>query len=174
MNDFGHRMLNRFHRGLLAISGGRIGSTLGSMPVVELHTVGRESGEHRSAMLTAPVHDHGRYVLVASKAGGPRHPSWYLNLVANPDVELTVRGRTLPMHARTATAAERAELWPRITREYRGYAGYQRRDEARDPGHHLRTAPRHRALARRSRSVNPAPLALAHTYVCRRRGVAPS
>ena len=42
MNDFGHRMLNRFHRGLLAISGGRIGSTLGSMPVVELHTVGRE------------------------------------------------------------------------------------------------------------------------------------
>jgi deazaflavin-dependent oxidoreductase (nitroreductase family) len=120
-------MLNRFHRGLLAVSGWRIAATLGSMPVVELHTVGRTSGERRSAMLTAPVRDEGRYVLVASKAGGPRHPSWYLNLVANPDVELTIGGRTLPMHARTATAAERAELWPRITREYRGYAGYQRR-----------------------------------------------
>ena len=133
MNDFGHRMLNRFHRGLLAISGGRIGSTLGSMPVVELHTVGRESGKRRSAMLTAPVHDGDRYVLVASKAGGPRHPSWYLNLVANPDVELTVRGRTVPMHARTATAAERAELWPRITHQYRGYAGYQRKTKREIP-----------------------------------------
>lgn len=127
MNDFGHRMLNRFHHGLLAISGGRFGSTLASMPVVELHTVGRASGERRSAILTAPVHDGERYVLVASKGGSPRHPSWYLNLVADPAVELTVRGRTLPMHARTATAAERADLWPQITREYRGYAAYQRK-----------------------------------------------
>ena len=103
------------------------------MPVVELHTVGRESGKPRSAMLTAPVHDGDRYVLVASKAGGPRHPFWYLNLVANPDVELTVRGRTVPMHARTATAAERAELWPRITREYGGYAGYQRKTKREIP-----------------------------------------
>lgn len=97
------------------------------MPVVELHTTGRTSGERRSAMLTAPVHDDGRYVLVASKGGDPRHPSWYLNLVADPEVELTIDGRTVPMHARTATPAERAELWPRITREYRGYAGYQRK-----------------------------------------------
>lgn len=127
MNDFGHRLSNRLHRGLLKISGGRIGSRFGSMPVVELHTIGRSSGERRSAMLTAPVHENGRYVLVASKGGDPRHPSWYLNLVANPDVELTIGGRTLPMHARTATPDERADLWPRITREYRGYAGYQRK-----------------------------------------------
>jgi deazaflavin-dependent oxidoreductase (nitroreductase family) len=127
MNDFGHRLINRVHRGLLRISGGRIGSRFGSMPVVELHTIGRTSGERRSAMLTAPVHEDGRYVLVASKGGDPRHPSWYLNLVANPEVELRVGGRTIPMHARTATPAERADLWPRITRAYRGYAGYQRR-----------------------------------------------
>ena len=127
MNDFGYRMLNRFHRGLLAVSGGRIGSTLGSMPVVELHTIGRSSGRRRSVVLTAPVHGDDRWVLVASKGGDPRHPSWYLNLVAQPDVELTVRGRTLPMRAHTATAAERAELWPRIVGQYSGYAGYQRR-----------------------------------------------
>jgi deazaflavin-dependent oxidoreductase (nitroreductase family) len=127
MNDFGHRLINRVHRGLLRISGGRIGSRFGSMPVVELHTIGRTSGERRSAMLTAPVHEDGRYVLVASKGGDPRHPSWYLNLVKNPHVEVTVGGRTVPMRARTATPAERAELWPRITRAYRGYAGYQRK-----------------------------------------------
>ena len=127
MNDFGYRMMNRFHRGLLAMSGGRIGSTVGSMPVVELHTIGRASGKPRRTMLTAPIHGDGRYVLVASKGGGPRHPSWYRNLVANPDVELKVRGRILPLRARTATAAERAELWPRIVSEYPAYAGYQRK-----------------------------------------------
>lgn len=133
VKDFGHRMLNRFHRGLLAVSGGRIGSTLGSMPVVELHTVGRTSGERRSAMLTAPVHGNGKYVLVASKGGDRRHPAWYLNLVADPDVELTVGGQTLPMRARTADAQERALLWPRVTREYRGYAGYQRKTSREIP-----------------------------------------
>lgn len=127
MNDFGYRMMNRFHRLMLAVSGGRLGSTLGTMPVVELHTIGRLSGKRRSVMLTAPVHGDGQYILVASKGGDPRHPSWYVNLAAHPDVELTVGGRTIPMHARTATAAERAELWPRITREYGGYAGYQRK-----------------------------------------------
>ena len=127
MNDFGFRMMNRFHRALLAVSGGRIGGTIGSMPVVELHTIGRSSGARRRTMLTAPLHEDGRYVLVASKGGNPRHPAWYTNLVAHPDVELTVAGRTIPMRARTATPEERAELWPAITREYRGYAGYQRK-----------------------------------------------
>ena len=133
MNDFGHRLINRFHRGLLAVTGGRIGSRFGSMPVVELHTIGRTSGERRSAMLTAPVREDGRYVLVASKGGDSRHPSWYVNLVANPDVELTVDGRTVPMRARTATPTERAELWPRITRAYPGYAGYQRKTTRQIP-----------------------------------------
>lgn len=127
MNDFGYRTMNRFHRALLAVSRGRIGGTIGSMPVVELHTVGRSSGRRRSTVLTAPVHEGGRYVLVASKGGEPRHPSWYLNLVAHPEVELTVKRRTIPMRARTASPQERAELWPRITRAYRGYAGYQRK-----------------------------------------------
>lgn len=127
--DFGHRMLNRLHRGLLAVTGGRLGWRIGPMPVVELHTVGRTSGARRSVMLTAPVHDGDAYVLVASKGGDDRHPAWYLNLLAHPDVELTIGGTTVPMRARTASAAERAELWPRITRAYRGYAGYQRKTD---------------------------------------------
>ncbi|RZU66145.1 deazaflavin-dependent oxidoreductase (nitroreductase family) [Microterricola gilva] len=119
--------MNLAHRGVIAASGGRIGWTIGPMPVVELHTIGRSSGKRRSAMLTAPVHESDRYVLVASKGGDDRHPQWYLNLVANPDVEITVRTRTLPMRARTATAAEKAELWPRIIAVNPGYAGYQRK-----------------------------------------------
>ncbi|KFF59253.1 nitroreductase [Cryobacterium sp. MLB-32] len=123
--DLGMRIMNGFHRTLLAVSRGRLGWTIGPMPAVELHTIGRSSGERRSTMLTAPVHGDGRYVLVASKGGDDRNPNWYLNLVAHPEVELTIRGSTIPMRARTATPVEKAELWPQIVAAYSGYAAYQ-------------------------------------------------
>jgi deazaflavin-dependent oxidoreductase (nitroreductase family) len=66
---------------------------------------------------------------VASKGGDDRNPDWYGNLVADPDVEVTVDGTTRPMRARTATADEKAELWPTVTQAYKGYAAYQRRTE---------------------------------------------
>ena len=129
LTDLLMKALNAVHRGVLIVSGGRVGRTIGSMPAVELHTIGRSSGKRRSTMLTAPVHGNGRYVLVASKGGDDRNPQWYLNLVANPDVELTVDGTTVPMRARTASAEEKAELWPGIVATYRGYAGYQHKTE---------------------------------------------
>jgi deazaflavin-dependent oxidoreductase (nitroreductase family) len=131
VKDLGFRAMSRAHKALLIVSGGLIGWSLGSIPVVELHTIGRSSGRRRSTMLTAPVHGDGRYVLVASKGGDARHPQWYLNLVANPDIELTVKGRTMPMRARTASREEKAELWPAIVAAYRGYESYQRKT-ARD------------------------------------------
>jgi deazaflavin-dependent oxidoreductase (nitroreductase family) len=133
MNDFVFRMVNRAHRALLAVTRGHLGSRIASMPVIELHTVGRRSGARRSVVLTAPLREAGRYVLVASKGGEPRHPHWYSNLVANPDVEITDRGRTLPMRARTAEPAERSELWPEIVRVHPGYAGYQRKTSREIP-----------------------------------------
>ena len=127
LTDLQMKTMSLAHRGLLTLSGGRIGWSIGSIPAVELHTIGRSSGKRRSTMLTAPVHGSGRYVLVASKGGDDRNPQWYLNLVANPDVELTVRGRTTRMSARTATSEEKAELWPKIVAAYHGYEGYQRK-----------------------------------------------
>lgn len=119
-------MLERGHRSLLKLTGGRWPRRVMGMEAVELHTVGRKSGLPRSTMLTAPICDDGTLVLVASKGGHTDHPDWYKNLVANPEVEITRSGRTEPMHARTASAAEKAELWPRIVTAYKGYAGYQR------------------------------------------------
>ncbi len=117
--------MNIGHRALLAITRGRKGWTIGPMPAVELHTIGRVSGVRRATMLTSPVHGDGRWVLVASKGGDDRDPEWYRNLVANPDVDLTVRGTTRAMHARTATPQEKAELWPQIVKVNPGYASYQ-------------------------------------------------
>ena len=125
--------MNFAHRTLLAVSGGRLGGKVMGMTSVELHATGRTSGRRRSVMLTAPIFEADRVVLVASKGGDDRDPDWYRNLVANPDVELTSRGTTRPMRAHTADQAERAELWPRIVATYGGYADYQKRTDREIP-----------------------------------------
>jgi len=131
--DLGMKMMNHIHRSIRVVSGGRLGNRVFGMTTVELRTVGRTSGQSRRVLLTAPVHDDGRTVLVASKGGDDRHPDWYLNLVADPDVELTIDGRSFPMRARTASGPERAELWPTIVGRYGGYAGYQKRTDREIP-----------------------------------------
>jgi deazaflavin-dependent oxidoreductase (nitroreductase family) len=123
------RGMNLVHRAALRATGGRLGKQVFGMPAVELHTTGRRSGQRRSVMLTAPILEPNRVVLVASKGGDDRHPDWYRNLVDEPDVELTIDGEIVPMRARTVDPAEKAELWPTIVAAYKGYAGYQRRTE---------------------------------------------
>lgn len=123
------KTMNVVHRAALRATGGRLGTKVFGMPAVELHTTGRKSGQRRSVMLTAPILEPGRVVLVASKGGDDRHPDWYRNLVDQPDVEITQDGDTKPMRARTADPAEKAELWPTIVAAYKGYAGYQRRTD---------------------------------------------
>lgn len=133
LTDLGMKGMNLGHRAILKASGGRLLREPFGMPTVELHTIGRKSGQRRSTMLTAPVHSSDRVVLVASKGGDDRDPLWYGNLVANPDVELTIKGETTPWTARTAGDDERDELWPQITAAYKGYAGYQKRTERKIP-----------------------------------------
>jgi deazaflavin-dependent oxidoreductase (nitroreductase family) len=129
--DAGLKAVNQTHRAILHLSGGRVLTSPFGMPAVELHVTGRKSGQRRTTMLTAPSIDDQRVVLVASKGGDDRDPDWYRNLLANPDVELTVvkTGETRHMRARVATAAEKAEMWPTIVAAYRGYAGYQKRTQ---------------------------------------------
>jgi deazaflavin-dependent oxidoreductase (nitroreductase family) len=125
--DIALRTMNQVHRAILSASGGRVLGSAFGMPVVELQTVGRTSGLSRSTMLTAPVVDGDRIVLVASKGGDDRDPDWYRNLVAHPEVELTMTGQHRLMRARRASPEEKADLWPRVVAAYQGYAGYQRR-----------------------------------------------
>jgi deazaflavin-dependent oxidoreductase (nitroreductase family) len=123
------KVVTTFHRTVFDLSKGLVGGRIAGMEVVKLTTIGRRSGKRRDTMLTAPIVDDSRVVLVASKGGAPRHPAWYVNLRANPAVEVTRRGRRRAMVARTATAAEKAELWPRIVDAYGGYGAYQRRTD---------------------------------------------
>lgn len=121
------RTMNLVHRTLLTLSGGRVGATLGNMPVYEVTTTGRVTGQARRVMLTVPVQHDDTYILVASKGGDDRDPDWYRNMIANP--EFTIKpvdgGGPITLIARTASAEEKAELWPQIVATYRGYGGYQ-------------------------------------------------
>lgn len=126
--DLALKAMNAVHRGLLWVSRGKWGNTFSGMPSLELTTIGRKSKRPHSVMLTAPLIDGDTIVVVASRGGDPVHPAWYLNLRDNPQVEVSVRGGPRQrMTARTATAEERAELWPKVTAQYHGYAAYQRR-----------------------------------------------
>jgi deazaflavin-dependent oxidoreductase (nitroreductase family) len=126
--------MNAAHRLLIAATGGRVGHDAMGMPVLELTTVGRRSGEPRTVMLTAPMQEGEAYVVVASRGGDDKHPAWFLNLRDQPDVEVAVKGGTRePMHARIADPELRARLWPQIAERYRNYAGYQRKTDREIP-----------------------------------------
>lgn len=125
--DAGFRALNAFHRRVLRLTGGRVGSRAFGMEVVELETVGRRSGSPHVATLTVPVSDGPALVLVASKWGDDRDPDWLRNILADGRVVVTRRRRREEMSARVATAEERDALWPRVVAAYRPYAAYQRR-----------------------------------------------
>ena len=125
--DAGFKVMNGVHRGIFAATGGRFPRTLLGMAAVELRTIGRKTGQTRTTMLTSPIHDDTRVVLVASKGGDDRDPQWYRNLSANPDVEVLIDGATRKMRARTASPAEKTALWPDIVAAYKYYDSYQKR-----------------------------------------------
>jgi deazaflavin-dependent oxidoreductase (nitroreductase family) len=131
--DAALKAMNATHRAILRVSNGRLLNSVFGMPSVELHTVGRRSGNAHSTMLTAPIVEDDRVVLVASKGGDDRDPDWFKNLQANPDVELTIDGRRREVRARVATSTERSEMWPQVVSAYKGYAGYQRRTDREIP-----------------------------------------
>jgi deazaflavin-dependent oxidoreductase (nitroreductase family) len=89
-----------------------------------LTTTGRTSGEPRSTPLIYGTagDDH---VIVASKGGDPKHPGWYLNLTADPEVDVQVRAEKFHARARTATAEERTELWKLMSSIWPQYDEYQ-------------------------------------------------
>jgi F420H(2)-dependent quinone reductase len=106
------------------LSGGKIGGIRGT-EVLLLTTTGRRSGKRRTTPLIY-IRDGQALVVVASFGGSDVHPAWYLNLEANPDVEVKIRREgSRPMRARRATPAESERLWPELTKVFGGYAAYR-------------------------------------------------
>jgi deazaflavin-dependent oxidoreductase (nitroreductase family) len=133
-SDLTFKTMNAVHRGVLKLSGGRLGWQLLSMPVLELTTKGRKSGQPRTVTLTSPLQEGTSIVVVASRGGDDQHPAWFLNLRDDPDVEVSVKGEPKRrMRARVASPEERARLWPRLTADHKNYAGYQTKTQREIP-----------------------------------------
>jgi deazaflavin-dependent oxidoreductase (nitroreductase family) len=101
-------------------------------PILILTTTGRRSGEPRLRPLIFGE-DDGRYVVVASQGGAPRHPDWYLNLRDDPDVHVQIRGERFAARARTAEGEERERLWRRMAEIWPPYDDYRRRTDREIP-----------------------------------------
>jgi len=114
-------------------TGGRLGAKFpGGAPVGLLTTTGRKSGEPRTTPLIY-LADGERIVLVASQGGLPRNPLWYENLAAHPGVGFRTPRSDRRYRAHTASAAEKAALWPRLVALYRDYDDYQKRTDREIP-----------------------------------------
>ena len=133
-SDLTLKAMNAVHRAALKVTGGRLGWTVASMPALELTTTGRRSGKPRTVMLTSPLQEGSTLVVVASRGGDDNAPLWYLNLCANPAVDVSFQGAPVKrMRARVASAEERARLWPLVIADHRNYADYQTRTQREIP-----------------------------------------
>lgn len=97
-----------------------------------LTTRGRRSGEPRTSALIYGTEDED-YIVVASRGGSDEPPAWYVNLEADPEVEVQVLGDRFRARARTASAEERDRMWEQMTGYWPDYDAYQARTEREIP-----------------------------------------
>ncbi|TCN51337.1 deazaflavin-dependent oxidoreductase (nitroreductase family) [Rhodococcus sp. SMB37] len=125
------KWMSRVNVALYRATGGRLGGKwrVGSafpwgIPVCLLTTTGRKTGQPRTAPLLFLEAD-GKVLLVASQGGLPKHPLWFRNIQANPEVTVQIRSDIRRLKARVATDTERARYWPELTAMYPDFDNYQ-------------------------------------------------
>ncbi|HST55987.1 MAG TPA: nitroreductase/quinone reductase family protein [Solirubrobacteraceae bacterium] len=124
----GLRVVGKLNVPIYRATRGRLFGRLDRAPILLLTTTGRRSGQER----TAPVvflADGERVIVIGSNAGNERTPAWALNLLANPDAQVQVRGTRRRVRARVAAGAERTELWQRVNEMYSGFEDYRERTD---------------------------------------------
>lgn len=124
---FGEEHVQRYEE-----TDGEVGHEWQGTKTLILTTTGRRSGaERRNALIYG---QHGNdYLVVASKGGADDPPAWYLNLQANPEVQVQVLGDRFTARARTATPEEKPALWRTMTAEWPAYDEYQQKTEREIP-----------------------------------------
>lgn len=111
---------------------GAVGHEWSGVHTLLLATTGRTSGRPRiSPMIYG--HDGANYVVIASQGGAPSHPSWYLNLAADPSVEVQVGSQRFAANASAAEGSERDRLWKLMTNIWPNFDVYQKRTDRRIP-----------------------------------------
>jgi len=119
------KVRSAIHRLCYQLTGGTIGGGSAAMPILLLTTTGRKTGRPRTTPLLY-VTDGENIVVVASNAGRPRHPLWWLNLEKNPEAEVQVRNKKRRVKAVEASGEERERLWRLAVGMYPEYEEFQK------------------------------------------------
>src|SRR3954466_11523702 len=113
-------------------TGGEVGHEWQGTQTLLLTTTGRKSGERRELpLIYAPWDD--AYLIVASKGGADAPPAWYLNLEADPEVEVQVKEDRFKARARTAAPDEKPDMWRTMAATWPDYDSYQEKTEREIP-----------------------------------------
>jgi F420H(2)-dependent quinone reductase len=127
------RGAKKLHSSIYRASDGRVWGKMFGGPVLLLNTTGRKSGQRRTTPLLYVMDDED-FVIIASNGGAPKHPAWYLNLMADPEATVEVGDREVRVKAeQVADPEEKARLWRKMVEMYSGYDGYQRKTEREIP-----------------------------------------
>ncbi|HEU4947271.1 MAG TPA: nitroreductase family deazaflavin-dependent oxidoreductase [Kribbella sp.] len=100
--------------------------------ILILTTTGRKSGKERKNALIYREVDGG-YAVVSSNGGSAANPDWHLNLEADPEVEVQVKGDRFTAKARVADGAERARIWPLMVEVWPAYDEYVKKTDREIP-----------------------------------------
>ncbi len=123
----------RGHAAVYRATGGRIGGRVPGLPsLLLLDHIGAKSGRPRTTPLVY-MPDGDNLLIVASKGGYPRNPSWLHNLRAHPDTEVQIGRTRLKVHAREANSDERHRLWPNAAKHNPHWARYRERTSRQIP-----------------------------------------
>lgn len=126
MNDFNAQVIADFNA-----NGGKPGGYFKDAPVLLLHAIGAKSGEERTQPLMFLRDGEGPWYIFASYAGGPKNPAWFHNLLAKPDVEISVGDGTtierLDVQAREIKGEDRDTIYAEMARRFPQFAEYEQK-----------------------------------------------
>ncbi|MDG6985272.1 MAG: nitroreductase family deazaflavin-dependent oxidoreductase [Nitrososphaerota archaeon] len=105
---------------------GKVGGTFSGTPILLLHHVGAKTGKARVNPVMY-LKDGDRYLVFASKGGAPKHPDWYHNLKAHPNVQIEVGDDKIDVKAAEVTGRERDHLYARQSSLIPQFADYQQK-----------------------------------------------
>jgi deazaflavin-dependent oxidoreductase (nitroreductase family) len=132
MKDLLIKWFMTFNTFLIHISGGKLGSKLGSQTILVLHMVGRKSGKARSVPV-AYFDYKDKYLLVASNWGRDKQADWFVNLKKESHATIDVKGKTVRVKAREAQGDEYTSLWKFAAEKHPPYLDYQKMTTRRIP-----------------------------------------
>lgn len=118
-DNFNEKIIEEFRA-----NNGKVGGPFAGATLLLLHHTGARSGTERVNPL-ACQRIGGSFAVFGSKAGSPRHPDWYYNLIAHPDAAIEVGAETVKVRARVADSAERAPIWAKQKEVAPNFAGYE-------------------------------------------------